>query len=482
MLTQLTASELSEKLQSKEVTSQEVTQAYLDRIKAEDQHYGAYLHVAEEKALDQAKLADQMINSGSSHPLAGVPIGLKDNLSTQDIPTTCASKILEGYIPPFDATSVEKLNQAGLVTLGKTNMDEFAFGTSTETSAYQITKNPWDTTLVPGGSSGGSASAVSADLCPFSLGSDTGGSIRQPAALCGLVGFKPTYGRVSRFGLVAFGSSLDQIGPLAKTVEDAALLANVISGYDQRDNTSIPDSQIKINDLKSGSLQGLKIAIPKQLTGDAIQPGVHESIELVLDRLRREGAIIDSIDLPSIHYGISTYYIIGPAEASSNLGRFDGVRFGPRIEGTDHIDSFATTRGELFGREAKLRIMVGTYALSAGYYDAYYVKAQQVRSLMTSEFEKVYQEYDLIASPASPCVAFPFGGIQDPMALKLLDLCTIPANMGGFPSISIPCGLSDDLPVGLLLTGPRMGDEELLKHSFTIESAIGNGYRRPPIL
>ncbi|MDI9635025.1 Asp-tRNA(Asn)/Glu-tRNA(Gln) amidotransferase subunit GatA [Kamptonema cortianum] len=482
MLTQLTATELASLLSSREVSAREIAEAHLDRIEKEDSHYGAYLHVSRDEALASADVAQKLFDEGRAQPLTGVPIAVKDNISTAGIPTTCASKILEGYVPPYDATVIENMKSAGMIILGKTNLDEFAMGTSCENSAFQATRNPWDTELVPGGSSGGSAAAVSAELATVSLGSDTGGSIRQPASLCGLVGFKPTYGRVSRYGLVAFGSSLDQIGPFARSVEDAALVAELLSGHDPLDSTSLPESKISTRDLKQGTLKGLKIAVPKQLMTEAIEPGVREVIEICLENLRREGAITTEVDLPSIDYGVTTYYIIAPAEASSNLAKFDGVRFGPRVEGKGHIESFSATRGQLFGPEVKLRIMVGTYALSAGYYDAYYHRAQQVRALMVSEFEAVYRDFDVIASPTSPSVAFPIGGIQDQMALKLLDLCTIPANMGGFPSISVPCGLSNDLPVGLLLTGPVNGDEKLLQQAYAVEQGLGRDYRRPPIL
>lgn len=482
MITQYTVAELSEKLQSKEISALEVTRAFQDRIDKEDELYGAYLALAGEQAEEKAKLAQSQIDAGTAHPLTGVPIAIKDNISTLNIETTCASQILKGYIPPYNATVNEKLESAGMVNLGKLNLDEFAMGTTCENSAFKVTRNPWDTDLVPGGSSGGSAVAVAAELAPASLGSDTGGSIRFPAALCGLVGFKPTYGRVSRYGLVAFGSSLDQIGPFTRNVEDCALISNIISGHDPLDSTSLPNSQIDISQLKAGSIKGLRIGLPKQLFTDAISPGVREVVELALDQLRREGAETVELDLPSINYGVTTYYIIAPAEASSNLARFDGVRFGPRLQGDGHIDTFAETRGKLFGPEVKLRIMVGTYALSAGYYDAYYLRAQKVRGMMADEFEKAYQSVDVICNPTSPCVAFPIGSQTDPMALKALDYCTIPANMGGFPSISIPCGMSDDLPVGMLLTGPVNQDERLLQQAFAMESAFGREYRRPPIL
>lgn len=483
MITQLTAAELSAELQSRKVGAREVAQAYLDRIAAHDSDYGAYLTVVGEQALEAADRAQELLDSGQATPITGIPVALKDNLSTKGIRTTCASRILEDFVPPYTATAVAQAERMGAVVLGKTNLDEFAMGTSTENSALGITRNPWDTDLVPGGSSGGSAVAVSAELACVSLGSDTGGSIRQPASLCGIVGFKPTYGRVSRYGLIAFASSLDQIGPFAKTVEDCAIVAHAISGYDPLDSTSLPDSQIRLEGLKDGTTRGLRIGLPKQLFGPAITPGVRDSVQVAIDQLAAEGVEFQEIDLPSIEYGVTTYYIIAPAEASSNLARFDGVRYGPREDADGHNEVISATRGRRFGHEVKLRIMIGTYALSAGYYDAYYHRAQQVRGMMADEFDRAFGEFDAILSPTSPCVAFPRGGFSDdPMALKLMDLCTIPANMGGFPSLSIPCGTSDDLPVGLCLTGPVNGDERLLQIAYTLDRAMGRDYRRPPIL
>ncbi|MCU0315750.1 MAG: Asp-tRNA(Asn)/Glu-tRNA(Gln) amidotransferase subunit GatA [Fimbriimonadaceae bacterium] len=483
MITQLTATEINTALRAKKVSVKEVTEAFLKRIENFDEEYGAYLALCPERALAEAEAAQAKIDAGDSGPLVGVPIAHKDNISTQGVETTCASKILQGYVPPYDATVVENCREAGMVLLGKTNLDEFAMGTSGENSALRLTRNPWDTDRVPGGSSAGSAAAVSAELACLATGSDTGGSIRMPASLTGLVGFKPTYGRVSRYGLVAFGSSLDQIGPFAKTVEDCSLFAEAMSGYDRKDSTSLQGSKISSADLKTGSLKGKKIALPRELFTDAIDPGVRESVEIAIDVLTREGVDFHEITLPSINYGVTTYYIIAPAEASSNLAKFDGVRFGSRVESTGHVEGFAATRGKLFGPEVKLRIMVGTYALSAGYYDAYYHRAQQVRGLMAAEFEQAFQEYDCILSPASPVTAFKIGEmVDDPMKLKLLDLCTIPANMGGFPSLSLPSSLAGDLPVGILLTGPVMGDEKLLQTAYNIDRALGRDYRRPPIL
>ncbi|MBI3722225.1 MAG: Asp-tRNA(Asn)/Glu-tRNA(Gln) amidotransferase subunit GatA, partial [Fimbriimonas ginsengisoli] len=366
---------------------------------------------------------------------------------------------------------------------GKTNLDEFAMGTSTENSAFQVTRNPWDPTRSPGGSSGGSAAAVCAEMAPLGLGSDTGGSIRQPAALCGVVGFKPTYGRCSRYGLVAFASSLDQIGPLARTVEDAALLAEVVTGHDPRDSTSLPDSTIRSDGLKKSSLKGVRFALPKELFSDSNEPGVLEQVQAAIETLRREGAAFGEVSMPSIVYGVTTYYIIAPAEASSNLARFDGVRYGPRAEeGAEHVGVVERTRAEGFGHEVKARIMIGTYALSAGYYDAYYLRAQQVRSRMRREMDAVFQGCDAILSPTSPVVAFKIGELsKDPLALKLLDYCTIPANLGGNPGVSLNCGFSGGLPVGLQLVGPAMADERLLQIAYSVEQALPEAHRRPPV-
>jgi len=482
LITQLSAAELAKKIASKEISCAEALDAHLDRIEKLDEQYGCFLAVDRERAYEDAKSAQAIVDRGEAGPLTGVPLAVKDNISTDGIETTCASKILKGYIPPFDATVVTKSKAAGMVILGKTNLDEFAMGTSTENSAYKITRNPWDTTRAPGGSSGGSAACVSAELAPLALGSDTGGSIRQPASLCGIVGFKPTYGRCSRYGLVAFGSSLDQIGPLTRTVEDAALLAEVTSGHDPMDSTSIEMAPISSANLKNGSLKGLKAALPKELFADAINSGVRAQIESAIEVLKNEGVEFTEVSIPSIEYGVTTYYIIAPAEASSNLARFDGIRYGPRSEGKGHINVVERTRAEGFGHEVKARIMIGTYALSAGYYDAFYLRAQQVRALMKQEFDKVYAEYDFILSPTSPVTAFKLGElVDDPLALKLLDFCTIPANMGGMPGISLNCGLAEGLPVGLQLLGAPLQDEKLLQIAYGVEQSLPNATQRPQI-
>ncbi|MEI8282546.1 MAG: Asp-tRNA(Asn)/Glu-tRNA(Gln) amidotransferase subunit GatA [Armatimonadota bacterium] len=482
MITSLTAAQIATKLRSKELSAPEVTQAFLDRIESQDEKYGAFLAVDPERAMAQANTAQKQLESGNATALTGVPVAIKDNISTEGIETTCASKILKGYIPPYDATVIRKLGEAGAITIGKTNLDEFAMGSSTETSAFKLSRNPWDTARTPGGSSGGSTVAVAANMAPLGLGSDTGGSIRLPASFCGVVGFKPTYGRCSRFGLVAFASSLDQIGPLAKTVEDAAIISNVITGHCNQDSTSIPNSQISLEGLKTGSLKGMKLAFPKEMYGDGTDPAVREATEIALDELRREGVEITEISIPTIPLGVTTYYIIAPAEASSNLGRFDGVRYGPRSEGQGHIDVVAKTRADGFGHEVKARIMIGTYALSAGYYDAFYLRAQQVRAMMTHQFNEAFKEFDLVVSPTAPVVAFPLGAMsQDPMQLKLLDYCTIPANMGGFPAISLQAGFAHGLPVGLQLMGPQMGDEKLLQAAFAVERVFETQRKSPPI-
>lgn len=476
MIWKLGAAELAAKLRAKELTAREAAEAYLDRIEVKDKELQAFLNVTREEALAQADRAQELIDKGEGGALAGVPVAIKDNICTLGVETTCASQILKGFVPPYNATVVEKMAKEGLVMVGKTNLDEFAMGTSCENSAFFPSRNPWGLDRSPGGSSGGSAAAVAGALAPIGLGSDTGGSIRMPGALSGVVGYKPTYGRVSRYGLVAFGSSLDQIGPFARSVEDAALLASVISGGDVNDATSLADGAIRTGELKQGSLKGLRVALPKELFGDAIEPGVKQRVDEAIALLKKEGATFAEVSVPSVALGVTTYYIIAPAEASSNLARYDGIRFGQRIEEGGHNDATAATRGRLFGHEVKLRIMVGTYALSAGYYDAYYHRAQQVRGLMASEFNRVFQDFDVVLSPTSPVVAFKLGELKDDqMALKLLDLCTIPANMGGFPAISLPCGLADGLPVGLQLMGPVMGDEALLQAAWAAEQAL------PPI-
>lgn len=475
----MTAADLARAYARRELSVEEAVQSSLGRIDEFDGQVGAFLKLADDLH-DQSARAQAMLDAGEGTPLTGVPVALKDNLSTRGLRTTCASKILSDYVPPFDATVVAKLKEQGAIILGKTNLDEFAMGTSTENSAYQLTHNPWDIERSPGGSSGGSAASVAAGFTPLSLGSDTGGSIRQPASLCGIVGFKPTYGRVSRYGLVAFGSSLDQIGPFGFNVEDTALMAEAISGHDPRDSTSLRHAPIDASSVKNGSLKGLRVAVPKEFFGDSMHAGLRAVVEQALDTMRKEGAILEQVSLPSIQYGVTTYYIIAPAEASSNLARFDGIRYGPRAEGEGHISVVERTRAEGFGHEVKARIMIGTYALSAGYYDAYYLRAQQVRGLMVQEFKSVFDKYDVVVGPTSPVPAFKIGELKnDPMALKLLDFCTIPANMLGCPAISINAGLTDGLPVGLHFMAPPLADERVLQVAYATEQALGATMRAP---
>jgi aspartyl-tRNA(Asn)/glutamyl-tRNA(Gln) amidotransferase subunit A len=481
-LHRLSALELADRLKKREVSAVEVAEAHLARIRALDGQINAFLKVDEDWTLQSARKAQELIDRGEGGALTGVPVVLKDNISTDGVETTCASKILAGYVPPYDATVVANLKAAGATLLGKANLDEFAMGTSGENSASGPTRNPWDLERVPGGSSSGSAASVAACMAPLSLGSDTGGSIRMPASLCGLVGYKPTYGRVSRYGLVAFGSSLDQIGPFARSVADCAALAEAISGHDPLDSTSLAHPPISRDSVKQDDLRGIKIGLPRELFGEAIDPAVREVLEAAINQLTLEGVEFKDISLPSIEYGVTTYYIIAPAEASSNLARFDGIRYGPRAEGTGHIGLVERTRAEGFGREVKSRIMIGTYALSAGYYDAYYIRAQQVRSAMRREFELAYQSVDAILSPTSPIPAFKLGELNaDPMALKLLDLCTIPANMGGFPGISLNAGMTAGLPVGVQLLGPVLADERLLGIASGVEKALGGPPAHWPI-
>lgn len=473
-LAHLPAATIAEKVRRRELSAAEVAQHFIERVQRMDAGLGCFLTMEPESVLGQAASVQARLDAGDALPLAGVPIALKDNLSTAGTRTTCASRILGNYVPTFDATVVERLKAAGCVVLGKTNLDEFAMGTSTEFSAYQLTRNPWDTERSPGGSSGGSAAAVAARLAPVSLGSDTGGSIRQPASLCGVVGYKPTYGRNSRYGLVAFGSSLDQIGPFGNTVEDVALVAEAMTGHDPKENTSLQAPPVSARDLKSGTLQGKRIGLPTEFFADNLHPGVRSAVEAAIDTLRGEGATFEFVDLPAIKVGVTTYYIIAPAEASSNLARFDGVRYGPRIEGANPIEMVEKTRAQLFGHEVKARIMIGTYALSAGYYDAYYVRAQQVREVMRREFEAAFDRFDLLLGPTSPIPAFKLGELKnDPLALKLLDYCTIPANMNGMPALSLNCGFADGLPVGLQLMARPMDDERLLQAAHCAERALG---------
>ncbi|MBB1197148.1 MULTISPECIES: Asp-tRNA(Asn)/Glu-tRNA(Gln) amidotransferase subunit GatA [Curtobacterium] len=492
-ITKLSAAALADALVARDVSSVEATQAHLDRIAAVDGDVHAFLHV-NQNALAVAKSIDSRRAAGDDlGPLAGVPIAVKDVLCTQDMPTTAGSRILEGWVPPYDATPVAKLRAAGLVPLGKTNMDEFAMGSTTEFSAYGPTRNPWDLDRIPGGSGGGSAAAVAAHEAPFALGSDTGGSIRQPGAVTGTVGVKPTYGGVSRYGAIALASSLDQIGPVSRTVLDAALLHDVIGGHDPKDSTSIPDAWPSMaaaarEGLQADTLRGLRVGVVKELAGgDGFQAGVTQRFQETVALLESAGAVVVEIDAPSFAYAISAYYLILPAEASSNLAKFDSVRFGLRVtpeNGATVEDVMAATREAGFGPEVKRRIILGTYALSAGYYDAYYGSAQKVRTLVQRDFQAAFEQVDLLVSPSAPTTAFPIGErIDDPLAMYLNDLTTIPANLAGVPGMSIPNGLApeDGLPVGVQLMAPQREDARLYRYGAALERLLEQQWGAPLI-
>ncbi|MHB8171948.1 MAG: Asp-tRNA(Asn)/Glu-tRNA(Gln) amidotransferase subunit GatA [Thermincolia bacterium] len=483
-LYKLTAHEAHELLVKKEVSSYELTEAVFKRIDEVEDKVKAFVTVTKEAALERAKAVDEKIKAGEQvKPLMGIPMVLKDNMCAQGIKTTCSSKILHNFVPPYNATVVEKLQEAGAIVVGKANMDEFAMGSSTETSAFVKTRNPWDIDRVPGGSSGGSAASVAADQGFYSLGSDTGGSIRQPASFCGVVGLKPTYGRVSRFGLVAFASSLDQIGPFAKDVEDCAQIMNVISGHDFRDSTStdvpVPDYTTFLNQ----DIKGLRVGIPKEYFVDGMDPEVEKTIRQAIAKLEEMGAICEEATLPHTEYALPVYYLIAPAEASSNLARYDGVRYGYRAEGAeDLLTMYKKSRSEGFGPEVKRRIMLGTYALSSGYYDAYYLKALKVRTLIKQDFDRAFEKFDVLVSPTAPSPAFKFGEkVDDPIQMYLSDIFTMSVNLAGIPGISIPCGFVNGLPVGLQLMGKHFDEGTLLKVAHAFEQSTGH-YRNKPNL
>lgn len=463
-LTDLTAVQLRKLLDAREVSATEITSAHLDRIHRLDGILHCYIEVMIDVALQQAAVADRRIAAGNAAPLTGVPVALKDILCTNDAPTTAASNILRGYRSPYDATVVDRLRSEGAIFLGKTNTDEFAMGSSTENSAYFTTRNPWDIDRVPGGSSGGSAAAVGAGEATLALGSDTGGSIRQPAGFCGVVGLKPTYGRVSRYGLIAFASSLDQIGPFARTVEDAAILLGAIAGHDPFDSTSVHEPVPDFLASFTGDLRGIKIGVAREYSVEGMEPGVQLAVDTAVQRLVDLGAQLVTVSLPHTEYALATYYITAPAEASANLARFDGVKYGLRVEGETLRETYERTRGEGFGSEVKRRIMLGTYALSSGYYDAFYVKAQKVRTLIKRDFEEVFAQVDAIVAPTSPTVAFPIGArTDDPYQMYLADVFTIPANMAGIPAIAIPCGMVGGLPVSLQIIGKPFDEATILR-------------------
>jgi aspartyl-tRNA(Asn)/glutamyl-tRNA(Gln) amidotransferase subunit A len=481
-LTSLTLTQALNKLRQREISAVELTRATLEHIERTEPAVQAFLKVTPERALADAEAADRARAAGDDRPLLGVPLAIKDVLSTKGIETTCGSRILEGYTPIFNATSVQRLEDAGMVMLGKLNMDEFAMGSSTENSAYKITRNPWDLSRVPGGSSGGSAAAVSAGMAFGTLGTDTGGSIRQPGSFCGVVGLKPSYGRVSRYGLVAFGSSLDCAGPLTRTVEDAARILQVIAGHDPRDATSVdlpvPDYLAAL----TGDIKGLRIGVPKEYFIEGMEPEVDVVVHQAIEHLRTLGAEIVEISLPHTSYALPVYYIIAPAEASANLARYDGVRFGPRVSKPDMWATYKATRG-LFGPEVKRRIMLGTYALSAGYYDAYYGKAQQVRTLIKRDFDEAFAQVDVICAPVAPRTAFKIGDkATDPLSMYLEDVFTLPASLAGMCGLSVPCGFdAQGLPIGLQIIGRPFDEATVLRVGHAYEQSTEWHLRRPPL-
>ena len=482
-LASLTIRQAHDRLRQGDISAVELTQALLDRIVEVDNSLRAYLTLAPETALAQAAEADQRRSAGEDHPLLGVPLAIKDVICVEGLPTTCGSRILENYVPPFSATVVEKLRAAGAVLLGKTNTDEFAMGSSTENSAFFTTRNPWDLERVPGGSSGGSAAAVAADLALGALGSDTGGSVRQPAAFCGIVGIKPTYGRVSRWGLVAFASSLDQIGCLTRDVGDAALLLETISGYDRRDSTSMNVPVPHYAESLDGDVRGLRIGVPREYFGEGMQPEVQAAVQAAIATLADLGAEVVEVSLPHTEYALPVYYLIAPAEASANLARYDGIRYGLSVEGQDLWDSYRQTRGNGFGPEVKRRIMLGTYALSAGYYDAYYLKAGKVRTLIRRDFDRALEQCDALVAPTTPTTAFRIGEkAGDPLQMYLQDVYTLALSLAGLPGLTLPCGFDRaGLPIGLQIMGAAFDEATLLRVAQAYEQATDWHTRRPPL-
>jgi aspartyl-tRNA(Asn)/glutamyl-tRNA(Gln) amidotransferase subunit A len=470
-------------LKNKEISSRELTRAVFNRIDAFERKIDAFITISEEIAMQQAGQADAMIANGKCAPLTGIPLGVKDLICMRNLPTTCGSRILENFIPPYDATVIKKLKDSGAVIVGKLNMDEFAMGSSTEHSGFKVTRNPWDATRIPGGSSGGSAAAVAAAMCLGALGSDTGGSIRQPASHCGVVGMKPTYGRVSRFGLVAFASSLDQIGPLAKNVTDCAQLLNVISGYDEADSTSVPRDVPDFAAALDGDLRGVRIGIPEEYSAtEGLDPEVMSAVGSAVEVLEGLGAERVNVSLPHTEYAVAAYYVIAPSEASSNLARYDGVKYGFRDRDAKNLmDMYRRTRSTGFGPEVQRRIIIGTYCLSAGYYDAYYGKASQVRTLIMEDFKKAYETCDVILCPVAPTAAFKIGeNIDDPLTMYLSDIFTLSANLAGIPGISVPCGFSSDgLPIGLQILGNHFDEEMLFKVAYGFEQATEFHKQKP---
>ena len=475
-ITELTVHELQEKLKSKELTIPQITKAYIDKINEKEKDVQAFITILSKEAEKQAEELQNKVEEGEVEgDFVGIPIGIKDNICTKGIKTTCASKMLENFVSPYDATVMKKVNAENMIDLGKLNMDEFAMGGSTEYSYFKKTKNPWNLNKVPGGSSGGSAAAVASNMVPWALGSDTGGSIRQPASFCGVVGLKPTYGLVSRFGLVAFASSLDQIGPITKDVRDSAMLLNIIAGHDGMDSTSVDREKVDYTKCLEKDIKGLRIAVPKEFFGEGINEEVKASLEKAIEKYKELGAEIHEISLDIAQYSLASYYIIACAEASSNLGRFDGIRYTYRAKDAKNLkEIYKKSRSEGFGPEVKRRIILGTYVLSSGYYDAYYKKAQQVRTLVMNEFNKAFEKYDVILTPTSPTVAFDIGSkTSKPLEMYLTDICTVSINIAGLPAISIPCGVDKEgMPVGMQLIGNKFCEETILNTAYTFEQKI----------
>ena len=475
-ITELTVHELQEKIKNKELTIKEITEAYIDRINKKEKDVQAFVTELTDEAKKSAEEIQNKIESGEiTGEFAGIPIGIKDNICTKGIKTTCSSRMLENFVSPYDATVMEKINNENMIDLGKLNMDEFAMGGSTEYSYFHPTRNPWNLNKVPGGSSGGSAAAVASNMVPWALGSDTGGSIREPASFCGVVGLKPTYGLVSRYGLVAFASSLDQIGPITKDVQDAAMLLNIIAGHDKKDTTSSDRPKVDYTKALKNDVKGLKIGVPKEFFGEGINEEVKEQLQKAIETYKELGAEVEEFSLDIAQYALATYYIIACAEASSNLGRFDGIRYTYRTKEFKSLkEIYKKSRSEGFGPEVKRRIILGTYVLSSGYYDAYYKKAQQVRTLVMNEFNKGFEKYDVILTPTSPTVAFDIGSkSNNPLEMYLADICTVSVNIAGLPGISIPCGVDKEgMPVGMQLIGNKFSEETILNAAYTFEQKI----------
>ncbi|MGA2367912.1 MAG: Asp-tRNA(Asn)/Glu-tRNA(Gln) amidotransferase subunit GatA [Dehalococcoidia bacterium] len=483
-LHKITIHEAHKLLKEKKVSSVELTEAVLEHLHKVEGKVRACVTITDEKAVEYAKAADRVIAGGDIKPLTGVPALIKDVICTKGIRTTCSSKMLENFVPPYDANVIEKLKADGYVIVGKTNMDEFAMGSSTENSAFFVTHNPWNLDCVPGGSSGGSAAGTASDEAIYSLGSDTGGSIRQPAGLCGVVGLKPTYGRVSRYGLVAFASSLDQIGPITKDVTDSALIMNTIAGHDKRDSTTVPYEVPDYTKALKADIKNVRIGIPREYFVEGMQPAVRKAIEAAIKKLEELGAKVDrNVSLPYTEYALAAYYILAPSEASANLARYDGVKYGFSYRDTTNMwEAMEKTKQYGFGAEVKRRIMLGTYALSAGYYDAYYLKAQKVRTLIKRDFEKAFGQYDVLVTPVSPTTAFKIGEkVDDPVQMYLSDVCTLPINIAGVPAISIPAGFVDGLPVGMQIIGKHFSEEMLLRVAYAYEQATPWHTKKPSI-